>query len=178
MPFEFVKQEIPDVLLIKPKVFEDERGFFFEMYKSSDFKSHIPFDFVQENYSFSKKGVIRGLHYQKNPYEQGKLVSCIKGSIFDVVIDIRKNSPTYGKFITAILSEKNKYLLWIPPGFAHGFLALEDSVVLYSCTKEYVSQSEASIIWNDSDIAINWPITNPILSQKDALAPNLKESEK
>jgi len=178
MPFKFKKLEIPDVILIEPVVFTDERGFFIETFKASDFKANnISYEFVQDNHSKSRKGVLRGLHYQLKPMEQGKLVRCIKGKIWDVAVDIRKGSPWYRKWVGVELSEKNKLMLWIPPGFAHGFIALEDAEVIYKCTKEYAPQYDRGIIWNDPELAIHWPIKNPILSLKDANLPNLKDAE-
>ncbi len=179
MPFIFKRLEIPDVILIEPKVFEDNRGFFMETYKYSEFKkSGIHYEFVQDNHSKSKKGVLRGLHYQLKPMEQGKLVRCIKGRILDVAVDIRKGSPWYGKWVAVELSEENKLILWIPPGFAHGFIALEDDTeVVYKVTKEYSPEFERGIIWNDPYIGIKWPIENPILSEKDKNLPLLKDAE-
>ncbi len=178
MPFVFERLEIPDVVLIKPKIFNDERGYFLELFKTSDFNNYsLRIDFVQDNMSFSKNGVLRGLHYQKYPKAQGKLVSCIKGSILDVAVDIRKNSPTFGKYIWVILSEEEKNMLWIPVGFAHGFLVLSDfALVLYKVAgAEYSPEHDAGIIWNDPDIGIKWPIKNPILSSKDSKLPRLRE---
>lgn len=178
MPFEFIRLEIPDVVLIKPLVFPDERGFFMETFKKSDFvRNGINYDFVQDNHSKSKKGVLRGLHYQLNPKAQGKLVRCIKGKIWDVAVDIRKGSPWYSKWVAVELSEENKHMLWIPPGFAHGFVTLEDSEIIYKCTEEYDPALDRGIIWNDREIGIKWPITNPILSKKDAGLPELKNAE-
>lgn len=183
MPFEFIRTEIPEVVLIKPKVFGDERGFFMETYKKSEFeKFGIDTDFVQDNHSRSVKGVLRGLHFQKEPYAQGKLIRCIRGKIFDVAVDIRKGSPTFGKWVGFELSEENKYLLWIPKGFAHGFLTLSDEAeVIYKVSgAEYNPQSEAGIIWNDPDISINWPlegIEKIILSEKDKKLPRLKDTD-
>jgi len=178
MPFKFKKLKIPDVILIEPIVFADERGFFIETFKASDFKANnIFYNFVQDNHSKSQKGVLRGLHYQLKPMEQGKLVRCIKGKIWDVAVDIRKGSPWYGKWVGVELSEENKLMLWIPPGFAHGFVALEDAEVIYKCTKEYAPEYDRGIIWNDPELAIHWPIKNPILSLKDANLPNLKDAE-
>ncbi len=179
MPFEFKRLEIPDVVLVIPKVFEDERGFFMETFKKSDFeKFGIKADWVQDNHSKSKKGVLRGLHYQLNPKAQGKLVRVVRGAVFDVAVDIRKGSPWYGKWVGVILSEENKYMLWIPPGFAHGFVALEDDTeVMYKCTEEYAPELDRGIIWNDPELRIIWPVRNPILSKKDAEHPSLKEAE-
>ncbi|MCX7760072.1 MAG: dTDP-4-dehydrorhamnose 3,5-epimerase [Hydrogenothermaceae bacterium] len=181
MPFDIEKLEIPDVLLIKPKVFRDERGFFLEAYKKSDFeKFGINLDFIQDNHSGSVKGVLRGLHYQKNPKAQGKLVRCIKGKIFDVAVDIRKNSKTFGKWVAVELSEENNYMLWIPPGFAHGFLTLSDfaEIIYKVSSSEYSPQHDAGIIYNDPDINIKWPfegISEIILSEKDRKLPKLRD---
>ncbi len=182
MPFEFERLEIKDVILVKPKVFQDERGFFLESYKKSDFvKNGIDKDFVQDNHSKSVKGVLRGLHYQLPPKAQGKLVRCIKGEIFDVAVDIRKSSPTFGKWVGVILSEENKYMLYIPEGFAHGFLTLSDEAeVLYKTTDEYAPDLDRGIIWNDPDINIKWPIENIeqiLLSNKDKNLPPLKDAQ-
>ncbi len=179
MPFEFKKLDIPDVVLIKPKVFEDTRGFFMEVYKASEFKKNgITHDFVQDNHSVSCKGVLRGLHYQLKPMEQGKLVRCVKGKIWDVVVDIRKGSPWYGKWVAQELSEKNKLMLWVPPGFAHGFVALEEHTeVIYKVTKEYAPELDRGIIWNDPDLGINWRIKSPVISEKDGGLPRLEEAE-
>ena len=182
MPFTFEKLEIPEVILVKPKVFSDERGFFLESYKKSDFwENGIKEEFMQDNHSKSVKGVLRGLHYQLPPKAQGKLVRCIRGKIFDVAVDIRKNSPTFKKWVAVELSEENKYMLYIPPGFAHGFLTLsEEAEVLYKTTNEYAPELDRGIIWNDPEININWPIEivkEPILSNKDKNLPFLKDAE-
>lgn len=183
MPFEFEKTEIPDVILIKPKVFGDDRGFFMETYKKSDFeKFGIDTDFVQDNHSKSVKGVLRGLHFQKEPFAQGKLVRCIKGKIFDVAVDIRRGSPTFKKWVGYELSEENKLMLWIPKGFAHGFLTLsEEAEVIYKVSgAEYNPKSDAGIIWNDPDINIKWPleeIEEVLLSDKDKNLPTLKNAD-
>lgn len=181
MPFEFIRTEIPEVIIVKPKVFGDERGFFMETYKKSDFmKAGIDTDFVQDNHSKSVKGVLRGLHYQLEPKAQGKLVRCIKGKVFDVAVDIRKGSPTFGKWIGVELSEENKLMLWIPKGFAHGFLTLsEEAEIVYKVSGgEYSPEHDRSIRWNDPDIGIEWPLERePILSEKDKIAPFLKDAE-
>ena len=181
MPFEFIKTEIPEVIIVKPKVFGDERGFFMETYKKSDFKkAGIDTDFVQDNHSKSVKGVLRGLHYQLEPKAQGKLVRCIRGKIFDVAVDIRKGSPTFGKWIGLELSEENKLMLWIPEGFAHGFLTLsEEAEIVYKVSgAEYSPEHDRGIRWNDPDIGIKWPLEGePILSEKDRIAPLLKDAE-
>ena len=178
MSFKFEKQAIKDVILITPEFFEDSRGFFMETYKKSEFKKNgICEEFVQDNHSKSSKGVLRGLHYQIEPYAQSKIIRCIKGKIFDVAVDIRKNSKTFAKYVKVELSENNKKMLYIPKGFAHGFVALSDNVeVVYKTQKEYNFEYEKGIIWNDSDININWEINfNPILSEKDRKHPNLRK---
>ncbi|NJE26456.1 dTDP-4-dehydrorhamnose 3,5-epimerase [Thermococcus sp. MV5] len=177
MPFEFKRLEIPDVILIKPKVFEDERGFFMETYKKPDFeKAGIKGDFVQDNHSKSKYGVLRGLHFQREPYAQAKIVRCIRGVIYDVAVDLRKNSPNFGKYVGVILSEFNKYQLYIPRGFAHGFVVLSDvAEVAYKVDNVYAPDYESGLIWNDPDVNIQWPVDEPIVSPKDQKWPTLKE---
>lgn len=179
MPFEFIRTGIPEVVIIKPKLFKDDRGFFMETYKRSEFEQMgIPTNFVQDNHSKSTKYVLRGLHFQKEPFGQGKLVRCIKGKIFDVAVDIRKNSPTFKKWVGLELTEENKLMLWIPRGFAHGFLTLSDEAeIIYKVSdNEYSPKSDAGIIWNDPEININWPIDRePILSGKDRKALLLAE---
>ena len=170
MPFEFEKQEIEDIILIKPRIFGDNRGFFMETYKKSDFvRNGIDIEFSQDNHSKSSKGVLRGLHYQQFPYEQAKIVRCIKGRIYDVALDIRPESKTFGKYVRVELSEDNKNILYIPKGFAHGFVALSDEVeIMYKTSGEYVPQADRGILWNDPDIGIDWGIDfEPILSEKD-----------
>lgn len=177
MPFEFEKQKIEDVILIKPKVFGDNRGFFMESYKKSDFYANgIDVEFNQDNHSKSTKGVLRGLHYQAAPYEQAKIVRCTKGRIYDVAVDIRPNSKTFGQYVKVELSEENKHMLYIPAGFAHGFVALSDEVeILYKASGEYNPQADRGILWNDSDINIDWGIDfDPILSEKDKHQPRFK----
>lgn len=176
MPFIFNRLSIPDVVLIEPKVFKDDRGFFIESYKKSDFLEFgIKKEFVQDNHSKSVCGVIRGLHYQTNPKAQAKLVRCTSGSIFDVAVDIRIGSPTYGKWVGEILSEDNKKLLYIPIGFAHGFSVLSETAeLLYKTTEEYSQENDASIFYNDPEIKIDWKISNPIISEKDKKAVLLK----
>lgn len=178
VPCQFTRLEIPSVILVEPKLFSDDRGFFAETYKSSEFKANgIDVDFIQDNHSCSKAGVLRGLHFQKNPHAQGKLVRVMKGKIFDVAVDIRQGSPTYSKWVSAILSDENHAMLWIPPGFAHGVCVLEDDThLLYKVSgAEYSPQDDRCIQWNDPDIAIKWPINNPELSQKDLLGKKLRE---
>ena len=178
MPFEFEKQSIEDVILVKPKVFGDNRGFFMETYKKSDFVANgIDVEFTQDNHSKSTKGVLRGLHYQAKPYGQAKLVRCVKGRIYDVAVDIRKNSKTFGQYVKVELSEDNKQMLFIPDGFAHGFVALTDDVeILYKASGEYAPQADRGILWNDKEINIDWGIDfEPILSDKDKYQSKLSE---
>jgi dTDP-4-dehydrorhamnose 3,5-epimerase len=168
---------IKDLLIIKPTVFEDSRGYFYESYSKILFQQHgINVDFVQDNQSLSQAGVLRGLHFQNPPFAQGKLVRVIKGAILDVALDLRKESPTYGKHFAIELNEKNKTMLWIPAGFAHGFLTLEnDTVFSYKCTNTYNKASEDCILWNDVNLGINWGIDCPQLSEKDTLGKKFKD---
>ncbi len=177
MPFNFERLKIPEVILIKPKVFEDERGFFMETYKKEEFeKVGITNEFVQDNHSKSQYGVLRGLHFQKNPFAQAKIVRCTVGEIYDVAVDLRKESPTFGKYVGVRLSEDNRAQLYIPRGFAHGFIVLSDAAeVLYKADNAYAPQAEAGLIWNDPDVGIEWPIKRPTLSQKDKKWRTLKE---
>jgi dTDP-4-dehydrorhamnose 3,5-epimerase len=172
-----IKTDIPDLLIIQPRVFEDERGYFFESYSKKTFEQNgIRAEFVQDNQSLSHRGVLRGLHFQNPPYAQGKLVRAIKGSILDVAVDIRKKSPTYGKYLSMELNESNRTMLWIPEGFAHGFLTLADNTIFsYKCTNSYDRASEGSIYWNDPDIGIAWNIKEPILSEKDKINNPFKD---
>ena len=176
-----IPTQIPDVLIIEPKVFGDERGFFFESFNHRVFaeKTGVNSEFVQDNHSRSVKNVLRGLHYQmENP--QGKLLRVILGEIFDVAVDIRKSSPTFGQSVSCILSAENKRQFWVPPGFAHGFLVLSDiAEVLYKTTEYYAPQHERAILWNDPDLAIAWPLpeNNPILSAKDEAGKTLKTAD-
>lgn len=177
MPFEFKKLPLSGLIEITFKVFNDDRGFFAELYKQDDFvKAGIDKPFVQTNYSHSKKSVLRGLHYQKSPMEQGKLVRVIRGEIFDVAVDIRRDSPTFGKWEGVILSEKNNKMLYIPEGFAHGFCVLSNEAdVIYECTKPFSPEHDAGIIWNDPTLKITWPIKQPLLSKKDKTNPLLRD---
>ncbi len=160
---------IDGVLIIEPAVFSDERGYFYESYNEITFNNNgIMHRFVQDNQSKSNKGVLRGLHFQKPPFEQGKLVRVVKGSVNDIVVDIRKSSPTYGRHQTVLLTEENRRMLWIPPGFAHGFITLEDDTLfLYKCTSVYNKSSEGSLVWNDPDLNIDWGFDQPLVSPKD-----------
>jgi len=179
MPFQIRTTPIDGLLVIEPKVFADERGFFMESFKASDFAAFgITQDFVQDNHSKSRKGVIRGLHFQRAPYAQGKLVRVTRGRAWDVAVDLRKGSLTFGTWYAVELSADNHLLFWIPEGFAHGFLALEDDTeLLYSCTAEYNPTSDGGVRWNDPDIAVAWPQigVSPLLSTKDAVLPLLKD---
>ena len=162
---------IPDVLLLEPKVFGDERGFFYESYNQQAFQQATGLDvtFVQDNHSRSARDVLRGLHYQLPPKAQGKLVRAVVGEVFDVAVDLREDSPTFGQWAGEKLSAENKRMMWIPPGFAHGFLVLSESAeFLYKTTDYYAPELERCIRWDDPDLAIDWPLENPLLSAKDA----------
>lgn len=174
---EVIKTTIPDLYIVKPRVFEDHRGYFFESYNKEHFlRNGIDHNFVQDNESKSSKGVLRGLHFQKPPFAQGKLVRVMKGSVLDVAVDIRKNSPTYGHWASVELTQDNKWMYWVPPGFAHGFVTLEDNTVFfYKCTNVYNKNSEGSILWCDPDLKIDWKVENPILSDKDKTSPLFKD---
>jgi len=174
---EIVKTKIPDLHIIKPRVFEDNRGYFFESYNKNTFLMNgIDQNFVQDNESKSSKGVLRGLHFQKPPFSQGKLVRVMQGAVIDVAVDLRKASPTYGEWVAVELNHKNKWMYWIPPGFAHGFVTLEDDTVFfYKCTNVYNKESEGSILWNDPDLNIDWKVANPLLSEKDLVSPLFKD---
>ena len=181
MPFEFERQSIGDVILVKPRVFGDSRGFFMETYKKSDFAANgITDEFNQDNHSKSTKGVLRGLHYQAAPYGQAKIVRCARGRIYDVAVDIRPKSPTFGKYVKVELSEENKHMLYIPKGFAHGFVALSDEVeLLYKASGEYNAKADRGVLWSDKDINIDWEIDfEPLLSDKDKVQPKLSEINK
>ena len=174
--FKFVETEIKDVYLIEPTLFGDSRGFFMETYHYKEFKkAGLDMVFIQDSHSKSKRGVLRGLHFQKK-HSQGKLVRVIKGAIYDVVVDLRKGSPTFGEWMGVELTEKNKRILYIPEGFAHGFITIEEETeFLYKCTDYYHPEDEGGLIWNDPNLNIAWPIANPILSEKDKKWPNLNE---
>ncbi len=179
MPFEFVKLKLDGLVLIKPRVFTDERGFFLEAYKFSDFEgAGIKENFVQDNHSRSVRGVLRGLHYQKPPAAQGKLIRCTLGRILDVAVDIRKDSATFCEWASVELSADNAHILYIPPGFAHGFLVLSDiAEIMYKCTREFSPAHDAGIRWNDPRIGIKWGVTDPALSPKDSVLPWLKDAD-
>lgn len=179
MPFRFVRLQIPDVILVEAKAFNDERGVFVEAYKYSEFAANgILERFVQDNYSHSKHHVLRGLHYQKDPKAQGKLIGVFRGRIFDVAVDIRKGSPTYEKWVSLELSDERHTMVYIPRGFAHGFCVLSsEASVIYKTTEEYSPDLERGIVWNDPNIAIEWPVKAPILSPRDAALPTLRETD-
>jgi dTDP-4-dehydrorhamnose 3,5-epimerase len=175
-----IKTDLPDVLILEPKIFGDERGFFYESYNERLFRdlTGVTAPFVQDNHSRSRRGVLRGLHYQI-VQAQGKLVRCTLGEVFDVAVDLRRNAPTFGRWFAAILSAENKRLMWVPPGFAHGFLVVSEvAEFLYKTTDYYAPQHERAVIWNDPDLAIPWPLAGvaPQLSAKDAAAPRLREA--
>ncbi|MFU1633694.1 dTDP-4-dehydrorhamnose 3,5-epimerase [Aeromonas veronii] len=177
-----IKTAIPDVLIFEPKVFGDERGFFFESFNHKLFEEAVGYqvNFVQDNHSKSSKGVLRGLHYQLPPHAQGKLVRCVAGEVFDVAVDIRKSSPTFGKWVGVHLSGENKRQLWIPEGFAHGFVTLSDTAeILYKTTNYYCVASDRGVAWNDEQLAVAWPVEgmNLILSDKDQKQPTFKLAE-
>jgi dTDP-4-dehydrorhamnose 3,5-epimerase len=179
MPFEFARAEIPEVFVIKPRVIRDGRGFLMEGYKRSDFAAQgITENFVQCNHSRSSRGILRGLHYQKHPKAQGKLVRALYGEVFDVAVDLRRGAPTYGKWLGMTLSPDNPRMIYIPPGFAHGFCVLsEEAEVLYMSTEEYAPSHEAGVIWNDPDLAVRWPVADPQLSHRDRSWPRLRDAD-
>lgn len=170
------KTFIEGLVIIEPQIFEDERGFFFEAFQADMFKEKIAnVDFVQDNQSYSKKGVLRGLHLQNPPHAQGKLVRVITGKALDVVVDLRKNSPTFGKHFKYLLDASLNNMMYIPEGFAHGFVTLEDTIFFYKCTNYYNKESESGIIWNDKSLNIDWKIENPLVSPKDEELPAFEE---
>jgi len=170
---------IPDVVLIKPKVFGDDRGFFFESFNKASFQkaTGISADFVQDNHSQSCRGVLRGMHFQRPPHAQGKLVRVVSGEVFDVAVDIRPESPSFGMWVGEYLSSENKHQLWIPEGFAHGFLVLSElAEFVYKTTDYYAPESEGAFVWNDPVVGIQWPVVgNPVLSGKDANSPLFRD---
>jgi len=178
MAHRLEKLSLPGMLLIKSDVFKDERGFFIETYKDSAFEALGLPRFVQDNFSYSKKGVLRGLHYQLAPKAQGKLVRCLEGRIWDVALDIREESPTYGQWQGIELSGEDGQAVYVPEGFAHGFVVVSETArVLYKTTAEYAPELERGIVWNDSDLKIAWPVLEPILAPRDAAFPKFKEIE-
>jgi len=170
---QIIETHIKDLVVLELTVFGDDRGYFFESFNEKWFHEEVDqtIHFVQDNQSKSQQNVLRGLHFQNPPYEQGKLVRVIQGSVMDIAVDIRKESPTYGEHVSIILSASNNKMLWIPPGFAHGFASLEDDTIFsYKCTNYYNKDSEGSILWNDSILNIDWKISSPILSDKDQVS--------
>ena len=172
-----IKTPIKGLLVLQPNVFADERGHFFESWSKQAFKKiGLELDFVQDNQSLSEKGVLRGLHFQNPPFSQGKLVRVIKGKVLDVAVDIRKESSTYGQYFSIELSSENKTMFWLPPGFAHGFVTLEDDTIFtYKCTGVYNKESEEALLWCDNDLKIDWGIDNPTISDKDKIAPHFSK---
>ncbi|MEI8047275.1 MAG: dTDP-4-dehydrorhamnose 3,5-epimerase [Bacteroidota bacterium] len=175
---ELTLTAIPDVKIIKPDVFGDDRGYFFESFHVEKFAAFgITDPFMQDNESRSQKNVLRGLHYQLQPFAQGKLIRVIRGSVLDIAVDIRRNSPTFGKWVSMELTGENKWICWIPAGFAHGFVTLEDDTIFtYKCSAPYDKASEGSIRWNDPELNIDWGISDPLLSDKDKVAPLFKDA--
>ena len=169
---EIINTPLEGLLIIKPDLFADDRGYFFESFNHAKFLGNgLDFTFVQDNESMSKKGVLRGLHFQAPPADQGKLVRVIRGAVMDVAVDIRRNSPTYGKWESIVLTGQNKWMYWIPSGFAHGFATLEeDTIFFYKCTKGYNKEAEGSILWNDPLLNIEWGIKDPVVSDKDRIS--------
>ena len=179
MPFEFRETFIPDVLLIKSRIFSDQRGSLQEVYKQSVFeKFGLPTRFGQDNLTWSTFGVLRGLHYQRQPHAQGKLISVLAGEIYDVAVDLRKGSPTYGDWVGMRLSPDESQMLYVPEGFGHGFQVLsEEAVVMYKLTAEYAPDFEAGILWNDPRLGITWPLEEPVINEKDKHWPAFEEAE-
>ncbi len=171
-----IETDLPGVLIVEPKVFGDERGFFMESWNGRRYEeAGLPGSFVQDNLSFSAHGVLRGLHFQ-NPQPQGKLVSVLQGEVFDVAVDIRIGSPTFGRWAGVTLSAENKRQFYVPPGFAHGFVVTsETALFFYKCTDYYAPSAEGVVLWNDPDIGIGWPVAEPVLSERDRAAPPLRE---
>lgn len=176
---EITKFDIEGPLLIKPRIFHDERGYFFESYNEAVFsKLGLDVKFVQDNQSSSSKNVLRGLHFQHPPFDQGKLVRVLRGAVRDIAVDIRKQSPTFGKYISIDITADSNEMFWIPSGFAHGFLSLsDDTLFLYKCSNVYHKDSESGILWNDPDLDINWGTQNPIVSGKDLELKSFKNTE-
>jgi dTDP-4-dehydrorhamnose 3,5-epimerase len=170
---EIENTDFEGLLILHPRIFKDERGYFYESFNRVEFlKSGLTTDFAQDNQSCSLKNVLRGLHFQNPPFEQGKLVSVVSGAALDVAVDIRKDSPTYGKHFSILLSEENNKMFWIPPGFAHGFITLEDNTrFMYKCTKNYNKAAEGGILWNDAALCIDWGTNTPLVSDKDQILP-------
>ncbi len=176
MPFEFRRLEIPDALLIKPKVFEDDRGFFLETYRKDDMeKAGVDAEFVQDNHSRSLRGVLRGLHFQKEPYAQAKIVRCTRGTIYDVLVDLRRRSPSFSRYLGIVLSEESRDMIYVPRGCAHGFLVLSDlAEVVYKVDNVYAPECEGGLVWNDPEVSVSWPLQDPVISERDRLWPTLE----
>jgi dTDP-4-dehydrorhamnose 3,5-epimerase len=173
----FIETDIKDLWEIKPEIYRDQRGYFLESYQLEKLQSvGINGPFVQDNQSYSTKGVLRGLHFQQKPYQQGKLVSVTVGKVLDIVVDIRQSSATFGSYYSCILDAVKHNILYVPEGMAHGFLALEDSVFVYKCTQFYHQESERGILWNDPQLEIEWGVSDPIISKKDKALPLFKEA--
>lgn len=179
MPFQFQHLAIPDVILVETRSHPDDRGFFMETYKLSEFAEHgIHGPFAQDNWSHSRRGTLRGLHYQKEPKAQGKLVMVTSGEVLDVAVDIRRGSPTYGGWVSLVLTAGDGRALYVPPGFAHGFCVLSETAdVIYKVTEEYAPALDRGILWSDPEIGILWPIPSPLLSPKDATLPLLRDAD-
>ncbi len=179
MPSTLRPLAIPDVVLLERRVFPDERGYFAEMYKRSELLAHgIDVSFVQDNLARSTRGVLRGLHFQNPPAAQGKLVTVVRGEIWDVAVDVRRGSPTFGRWVAKTLGEANRRSLWVPPGFAHGYCVLSDEAhVVYRVTAEYAPPTEAGIVWNDPTLAIPWPVAAPVVTARDARLPTLEAAD-
>lgn len=177
---QFEKTSLDKVWLIKPRIFKDDRGHFLESFREEIFKEQgVEYDFVQDNISTSTKGTVRGLHYQITPYSQAKLVMAVYGEILDVAVDIRENSPTFGNYFSTVLNDKNRHMMLVPSGFAHGFSVLSDTAtVAYKCDQYYHKESERGVRWNDPDLGIDWQTDSPILSEKDQKQPLLKEIQR
>jgi dTDP-4-dehydrorhamnose 3,5-epimerase len=174
---KFIRTVLPEVIVVEPQVFGDERGYFLETYRKDLFeKNGINVEFIQDNFSYSKKGILRGIHFQADPCAQDKLVRVAEGEVFDVAVDLRKGSPTFGKWIGEYLSEINKKMMFVPKGFGHGFCVVSEYAKFeYKCSAVYSPSHERAVIWNDPQIAIAWPIKDPLLSDKDKKAPLLKD---
>lgn len=179
MPFRFTPLAIPDVVLVEPTVVDDPRGWFVETYKASEFaRAGITMPFVQDNHSRSRRGVLRGLHYQKRAHAQGKLIRVVAGEVFDVAVDIRRSSSTFGTWVSVRLSSANHHMVYVPPGFAHGFCVLSNAAEIhYKTTVEYAPDFERGIVWNDPALGITWPVTAPVVSPRDASLPRLREAD-
>jgi dTDP-4-dehydrorhamnose 3,5-epimerase len=178
MPFRFRALELPGLVLVEAEAREDRRGLFMEVYRRSEFAAHgVPGTFVQDNYSSSAHRVLRGLHYQRPPRAQGKLVLVLRGEIFDVAVDLRHGSPTYGRWAGVVLSSANRRMLYVPEGFAHGFCVTGDQAdVVYKATAEYAPELEGGVRWDDPEIGVRWPVAEPILSERDAALPPLRDA--